>query len=239
MRFQPETSRPDPIAAAVSMVFEDPDGDLTRPDREMMAWTEGLLTAAAVGPERTRPDEWARAVFGPGHKFEDAEQAQASMAMLSLMYNAILGDLRRKGPEYVPLFFRHAEQGEGVELGTHWAAGFVAGTQLRSEAWESLMVSQQGKLSVAVIIALLTDGNGNSLFLKGEADQIAAAQEDALEWLGPAVHEISEYWCARANRTQPGKIDPFRKIGRNEPCPCGSGKKYKKCCLGETERESW
>jgi uncharacterized protein YecA (UPF0149 family) len=22
-----------------------------------------------------------------------------------------------------------------------------------------------------------------------------------------------------------------RKIGRNDPCPCGSGKKYKKCCL--------
>ena len=21
------------------------------------------------------------------------------------------------------------------------------------------------------------------------------------------------------------------KVGRNEPCPCGSGKKYKKCCL--------
>jgi uncharacterized protein YecA (UPF0149 family) len=23
------------------------------------------------------------------------------------------------------------------------------------------------------------------------------------------------------------------KIGRNEPCPCGSGRKYKKCCLGK------
>lgn len=23
------------------------------------------------------------------------------------------------------------------------------------------------------------------------------------------------------------------KIGRNEPCPCGSGKKYKQCCLGK------
>ncbi|MBX2979527.1 MAG: SEC-C domain-containing protein [Flavobacteriales bacterium] len=22
------------------------------------------------------------------------------------------------------------------------------------------------------------------------------------------------------------------KVGRNEPCPCGSGKKYKKCCMG-------
>lgn len=30
------------------------------------------------------------------------------------------------------------------------------------------------------------------------------------------------------------KVDPVRyeqaKIGRNEPCPCGSGKKYKRCC---------
>jgi preprotein translocase subunit SecA len=24
---------------------------------------------------------------------------------------------------------------------------------------------------------------------------------------------------------------PTAKIGRNEPCPCGSGKKHKKCCL--------
>jgi uncharacterized protein len=25
--------------------------------------------------------------------------------------------------------------------------------------------------------------------------------------------------------------NPFRDVGRNDPCPCGSGKKYKKCCL--------
>lgn len=28
-------------------------------------------------------------------------------------------------------------------------------------------------------------------------------------------------------------VNPGRKIGRNEPCPCGSGKKYKKCCLNK------
>ena len=28
-------------------------------------------------------------------------------------------------------------------------------------------------------------------------------------------------------------ITTKRKIGRNEPCPCGSGKKYKKCCLNK------
>lgn len=25
------------------------------------------------------------------------------------------------------------------------------------------------------------------------------------------------------------------KIGRNDPCPCGSGKKYKKCCVSKSE----
>ena len=33
------------------------------------------------------------------------------------------------------------------------------------------------------------------------------------------------------------EIEPIRtqpKIGRNEPCPCGSGKKYKKCCMNKT-----
>jgi len=32
------------------------------------------------------------------------------------------------------------------------------------------------------------------------------------------------------------KLEPIRvgpKIGRNDPCSCGSGKKYKKCCLGK------
>jgi tetratricopeptide (TPR) repeat protein len=27
-----------------------------------------------------------------------------------------------------------------------------------------------------------------------------------------------------------------KKVGRNDPCPCGSGKKYKKCCLGKVKR---
>jgi hypothetical protein len=28
-------------------------------------------------------------------------------------------------------------------------------------------------------------------------------------------------------------INPWRHVGRNDPCPCGSGKKAKKCCLGK------
>ena len=31
--------------------------------------------------------------------------------------------------------------------------------------------------------------------------------------------------------------NPFRNVGRNDPCPCGSGKKFKKCCLDKQRVE--
>ena len=33
-------------------------------------------------------------------------------------------------------------------------------------------------------------------------------------------------------------LGPAMKVGRNQPCPCGSGKKYKKCCLGKEKVSS-
>ncbi len=35
------------------------------------------------------------------------------------------------------------------------------------------------------------------------------------------------------------KVDPIKAeqtVGRNAPCPCGSGKKFKKCCWGKKEQ---
>ena len=40
------------------------------------------------------------------------------------------------------------------------------------------------------------------------------------------VHGMYAYWRDRAD----AGVSAARKIGRNEPCPCGSGKKYKRCC---------
>ena len=33
-------------------------------------------------------------------------------------------------------------------------------------------------------------------------------------------------------------VEHAPKIGRNEPCPCGSGKKYKKCCGSPTKGQT-
>jgi SEC-C motif len=37
--------------------------------------------------------------------------------------------------------------------------------------------------------------------------------------------------CANASRPSPVHLAKKARAGRNDPCPCGSGKKYKKCCL--------
>lgn len=61
--------------------------------------------------------------------------------------------------------------------------------------------------------------------------QIRWREEDAKEELRNA-HGGEDYpdWSY-----QESYVRPEPKIGRNDPCPCGSGKKYKKCCLAKNE----
>ena len=47
-------------------------------------------------------------------------------------------------------------------------------------------------------------------------------------------HEANEYQDEDEEREPPAK----KKIGRNDPCPCGSGKKFKKCCLRKQNDDS-
>ena len=54
-----------------------------------------------------------------------------------------------------------------------------------------------------------------------------------------ALHEKAEFkqqnghWIyTRALREGPAPIKAQPKVGRNDPCPCGSGRKFKHCCLG-------
>jgi hypothetical protein len=53
------------------------------------------------------------------------------------------------------------------------------------------------------------------------------------EHAGDAVAELEKWsWFKEDSGEDEGSpLPPLSKIGRNEPCPCGSGKKYKNCCL--------
>lgn len=72
--------------------------------------------------------------------------------------------------------------------------------------------------------------------------------DDPFTLFGDTVGELSQWYCFsdddRADRDRwaeslesllveypPSYRNPLRAVGRNDPCPCGSGKKFKNCCL--------
>jgi hypothetical protein len=46
-----------------------------------------------------------------------------------------------------------------------------------------------------------------------------------------AARSDSRVWYPSLSRGP--AVNPFKDVGRNDPCPCGSGRKFKKCCLGK------
>ena len=49
--------------------------------------------------------------------------------------------------------------------------------------------------------------------------------------LSALIHALTPEYQQRIEGKTPTLTRAAAKIGRNDPCPCGSGKKYKKCCL--------
>ena len=87
----------------------------------------------------------------------------------------------------------------------------------------ALAIGQQGAMKWARYRdPLITDVAKNMGWMQGfhKVERHYEAEADAEEDLESLA---SGYTTATIHRTAP-------KVGRNEPCPCGSGKKFKKCC---------
>ena len=82
-----------------------------------------------------------------------------------------------------------------------------------------------------------------------DPERMAGFQYDNIAPLEDAVGELSGWYAfsdaAERDRArqvarevagvdrppQLPAVNPYKDVGRNDPCPCGSGKKFKKCCL--------
>lgn len=65
-------------------------------------------------------------------------------------------------------------------------------------------------------------------------DRRALCEERGLKPIDDALEALAVFDAEDEEEGEPEKpaANPNRDVGRNDPCPCGSGKKYKKCCLG-------
>lgn len=90
---------------------------------------------------------------------------------------------------------------------------------------------------------LLEGLNGPDWFATALADAVAHPEDRsrfdpvAYGYIKDAAAELDAMLGAAGGDAEPEEPvrNPLREIGRNDPCPCGSGKKYKKCCLDKAE----
>jgi len=88
---------------------------------------------------------------------------------------------------------------------------------------KNLQFDAMSEAEIEPVLELLQGGDPDVIALKAgiTKEQLFRMRDDLL---------------AQAERERAKVVDvPPEKIGRNEPCPCGSGKKYKQCCLGKHE----
>ena len=206
----------------------------TAGDCMLLSDLDGFLTGIAVGPERVQPTEWLPIVWGSHEPaFADEAEAEAVAGVILTRYDEILRQIR--DDDLNPIFWSDPE---GNVIASDWAVGFMHAVSLRPDAWEKLIKSKRHVDLLVPIIALCSDGSEEPLPDVTPEEQEAALQQ-AVEFLPDCVAEIAAYWARRganqiamdlSGNAAPETAGQTPKVAPNDPCPCGSGKKFKKCC---------
>src|SRR5437867_702053 len=114
----------------------------------------------------------------------------------------------------------------------YWAAGFLRGVAMRAKVWGTRKDSEFVSIFLHSIFVL---GMDKEKFEQSDIDlEMRDKIVDALPINLVRMHHL---WHGRSDPFPPPPLTHYegRKIGRNEPCPCGSGKKFKRCC-GSSEK---
>ena len=101
------------------------------------------------------------------------------------------------------------------------------------EEWEPLMADPQAAALLAPVVLYAMGYNPDRPEL-----QLEAEGAELLPALIASVYGVRDWWRSYwrthgARSAHPVNLPTVRdtpKVGRNDPCPCGSGKKFKKCC---------
>jgi uncharacterized protein len=194
---------------------------------------DGFLAALICGPELVPPSKYLPKIWGDQTVFEDASSAQEFLSLIMRHWNAI-ADTLNSGEVYLPLLL---EDESGIAHGNDWANGFLRGMEFGKEDWALLLDDEDYGGSLVAIFALANENNPDPE-MRSYKDPISAdLRETLIAGAAAGTTQIYRYFKAQRFLTNDplGNMPDFLrstmpKIGRNDPCPCGSGKKFKRCC---------
>jgi uncharacterized protein len=185
---------------------------------------DGMLTALVIGPAIVPPSEYMPEIWGTdndtGPEWDSIEQVQYFMNLLMKHWNAIAARRNADAP-HDPFIVEFGD----AERGQAWGMGFMVGVELGQTSWDPLFRDKRAAEICASIFALVRDDP--ELFEDRVTPEIRA---EILDQLPVILQIIAAYWRDPERRLPSQEPVRSTKVGRNEPCPCGSGKKFKKCC---------
>ncbi len=212
-----------------------------------LPWVDGLITAAIVAPEQ--PGDWLEHIWAEGG-FDKLTPAEAEdLSSLAEDHFIHVCNLLFEEPEaYRP--FLGNRSGE-MEAAAQWAAGFRTGIRLLPEPWEPLIDDDDARAMLASIFCLERDEElAEDLRADSPFRDLSPAERDDLRDGAISIlpHVVLAFNAASveldpifADGGVGGPEEPYvrttPKVGRNDPCPCGSGMKYKKCCRDRLEQD--
>jgi uncharacterized protein len=199
---------------------------------------DGFLTAIVCGPRTILPSEWMRWMWDRERgedtpTFKDHDEAQRIVGLLMRHMNDIAATLHDAREDYEPLLLENPNDGDPIPIIDEWCSGFIKGVELDAEGWAPLLVGKPEWMSTILLYG--TEDGWEAL----EAKKLSLDEHKALaDGLADTVRNIHALWLEQrrepiARGVLPDvRREPVRnpsKVGRNAPCPCGSGKKFKQC----------
>jgi uncharacterized protein len=134
----------------------------------------------------------------------DAGEDASSRAKADLLtrLSGAVGETLRTEPEIIP-----PEPDKPAEEAVDFCVGYLHGARMHPTWRDDETATTKLRPFSALVDASDADGAHR-------------------ERLGSYVADLHAYWKGRRQ-----VVNTAPKVGRNDPCPCGSGKKHKKCCL--------
>lgn len=190
------------------------DGDTMRVDE-----VQGFMCAVLSGPDDIQLEDWMPEILGDEDLFS-AEQKAQILELIRQLSDAWAAQLDARE---LTLLLEDDEDGE-PDYQT-WANAYLFALDVVNTDWFEAANDEEFEDAFypMMVVAGIYDEEGIDISPKER--QESAAQ------LAATAEQFFHYWKAVQNKPQ--TIFRGEKVGRNDPCPCNSGKKYKACCAKE------
>ncbi|MCF7522070.1 YecA family protein [Neisseria sp. ZJ106] len=183
---------------------------------------QAFMMAIASGPDALAETDWQPEVLGEG-PFDETER-QAVIKLCETLFADIKTAIAGKK---LPDLWLYQDEAGNADVYT-WCNAYLYALDIVPTDWFETADQEEFEDLFYPIMALggIYDEEENGEVIVHFSDKELIQLEAELP---QALLEIALYWHAVINKPTTVRREGG-KIGRNDPCPCSSGKKYKACC---------